>query len=166
MNVATTETYYQTSASDIDKLYMIIPARYNQEILVHPNLDTILPSNNISDKTIETINRMFRNNETITIQKLKSGDIVITFKEEIMKYKKENDWIIEIFRTQTTHIYHKIIILTKELPNKDITKAHMDLERLFEDLKRKNISNITRIKLRYIQQDIIYRILIINCNNI
>ncbi len=81
---------------------------------------------------------------------MKSGDIVIIFKEEAMEYKKGDDWIIEIFGARVTCICRKIVVLTKGLPNRDIIRVYMDPERLFEDLKRKNTPNITRIKLRYI----------------
>ncbi len=97
---------------------------------------------------------------------MKSGDIVIIFKEETTEYKKGNDWIIEVFGAQATYTYHEIVVLAKGLPNRDIIRAYTDPERLFEDLKRKNIPNIIRIKLRCIQQDTIYRILIISCNSI
>ncbi len=84
------------------------------------------------------------------IQRLKSGDIVITFKEETTEYKKGNNWVIKIFKVQATYIYYKIMMLVKGLSNKNITKAYTDPERLFEDLKRKNIPSIIRIKLKYI----------------
>ncbi len=66
------------------------------------------------------------------------------------EYKKGDNWVIEVFGIRTIHIYHKIVVLAKGFPNRNITRVHKDLERLFEDLKRKNISNITRIKLKYI----------------
>ncbi len=67
-----------------------------------------------------------------------------------MKYKKDDNWVIKVFRARAIYVCRKIVVLVKGLLNRDITRAHMDPERLFEDLKRKNISNITRIKLRYI----------------
>ncbi len=81
---------------------------------------------------------------------MKNDNIVITFKEEMMEYKKGDDWITEVFGTRATCTYREIMALTKGLLNKDIIRAHTDPERLLEDLKRKNISSITRIKLRYI----------------
>ncbi len=102
----------------------------------------------------------------MVVQRLKSGDIVITFKEETMEYKKGDDWVIEMFRIRVTYTCCEIMVLTKGLPNRDIIRAYMDPERLFEDLKRKNTSNIIRIKLRCIQQDAIYGVLIISCSNI
>ncbi len=145
-----TGVYRQVPASGTGEPCMVIPARYNRETLVYPDPDTILPSNSISDETVEAINRAFWNSETITIRRLKNGDIVITFKEEVTEYKKENDWIIEMFGTRVTYICCEIVVLVKGLSNRDIIRAHTDLERLFEDLKRKNTPNITRIKLRHI----------------
>ncbi len=129
---------------------MVISARYNRETLVYPDLDTTLPSNSISGETVEIINRTFWSNEAVVVRRLKSGDIVITFKEEAMEYKKGDDWITEMFRVRVTHICCEIVVLAKGLPNRDITRAYINPERLFENLKRKNISNITRIKLRRI----------------
>ncbi len=82
--------YCQVFVSNINKPYMVIPTRYNQETFIYPNPD-VLPSNSISDETIETINKILQNSEVITIQRLKNGDIVITFKEKVIKYKKGND---------------------------------------------------------------------------
>ncbi len=97
---------------------------------------------------------------------MKSGDIVITFKEEVMEYKKGNDWIIEVFGARAMHICCEIVVLAKGLPNRDIIRTYMDPERLFEDLKRKNTSNITRLTLEHIQQDAIYRVLIISYSSV
>ncbi len=148
-NAAITETHHQAAASNTDKPYIVIPARCNQETLVHPNPDS-LPSNNTSDETIETINRTLQNSEVVAVQRLKNGDIVITFKKEMTEYKKGDDWVIEVFKARATCACHEIMMLAKGLPNRNITRAHTDLERLFEDLKRKKIPNITRIKLRHI----------------
>ncbi len=82
--------HYQTSGNNIDKPYIIILTRCNRKALVYSDLDTFI-SNNIPNITIETINIMFMNNKTVTIQKLKSGDVIITFKEEVTEYKKENN---------------------------------------------------------------------------
>ncbi len=83
-----------------------------------------------------------------------------------MEYKKGDDWIIEMFGAWVICVCCKIMVLAKGLSNRDITRVHTDPERLFEDLKRKNIPSIIRIKLRYIQQDAIYGVLIISCSNI
>ncbi len=90
MNVATIDTYRQTSGNNVGEPYIIILARYNREALIYPDLDT-LTSNNISNITIETINITLTNNETIAIQRLKNGDIVITFKKEVTEYKKKDN---------------------------------------------------------------------------
>ncbi len=60
----------------------------------------------------------------------------------------------------------EIVMLMKGLLNRDIIRVYTDPERLFENLKRRNTSGITRIRLRCIQQDVIYRMLIINCSSI
>ncbi len=83
--------YRQTSASDTGEPYIVILARYNRKTLVYLDLDTTLPSNNILGETVEAINRTFWNNEVVVIWRLKSGDIVITFKEEMTEYKKGDD---------------------------------------------------------------------------
>ncbi len=129
---------------------MVIPARYNRKTLVYPDSDTTLPSNSISGETVEAINKIFQNSEIVVVRRLKSSDIVITFKEKAMEYKKEDDWVIEMFGIRATRTCCEIVVLAKGLPNRNITRAYTDLERLFEDLKRKNTPNITKIKLRYI----------------
>ncbi len=75
----------------MDEPYMIILIKYNWETFIYPDLNITLPSNNISDETVETINRTFQNNEVVTIWRLKNDNIVITFKEEMMEYKKGDD---------------------------------------------------------------------------
>ncbi len=163
-NIATASTHHQAPGNDTSEPHIVILARCNREALMHPDPDT-LTSNNTPNTTIETINKTLTSNKAMAIQRLKSNDIVITFKKEATEYKKRNNWITEVFKTRATHTYHKIVMLAKGLPNRDITRAHIDLERLFENLKRRNTPDITRIRLRYIQQDTIYRTLIISCNS-
>ncbi len=158
-------THHQLPDSGTDKPHLVIPTRHNREVLVYPNPD-ILPASSIPSETIDIINRTLQNSKAIMIRRLKSGSMMVTFKEGATEYKKGENWITEIFRTNTTYICRKIMVLRKGLPNRDITRAYIDPEGLFDNLKRRNISNIIRIKLRYLQKDTIYSILIINCNNI
>ncbi len=85
------EMHCQISVNNINKSYIVISIRYNQETFIYPDPDTTLPSNNISDETVKIINRIFWNNEVVAIWRLKNGDIVITFKEEMIEYKKGDD---------------------------------------------------------------------------
>ncbi len=48
------------------------------------------------------------------------------------------------------YVCREVVVLAKGLLNRDITRAHTDPERLFENLKRRNISDIIRIRLRCI----------------
>ncbi len=67
VNVAVAGTYCQTSINGMDESYIIILIRYNRETLIYPDLDIILPSNNISDEIVETINKILQSNKTIAI---------------------------------------------------------------------------------------------------
>ncbi len=87
-NFAVAGAHRQVPTGSTGEQHMVIPARCNRETLIHPDLDTTLPSNNIPDETIEAINRMLQSSETVAIQRLKNGNIVITFKEKAMEYKK------------------------------------------------------------------------------
>ncbi len=129
--------------------YMVIPTRYNREALVYPDLDTLI-SNNIPNATVEAINITFTSSETVAIQRLKSSDIVITFKEEVIEYKKGDNWVTELFGAWAMHVCCEVVMLAKGFPNRNMTRAHTDLERLLENLKRRNISDIIRIRLRHI----------------
>ncbi len=83
--------YCQAPVDDMGKLCMVILTRYTRETLVYSEPDIIHPSNNISGETIEAINRVFRSSEAVVIWRLKSDNIVIIFKEEVMEYKKGDD---------------------------------------------------------------------------
>ncbi len=87
MNVIAIDTHRQIPDNDTGELYIVILARYNREAFIYPDLDTFI-SNNISNTTIKTINKAFISNEVVAIWRLKSSNIIITFKEEITEYKK------------------------------------------------------------------------------
>ncbi len=66
MNVAIIGIYHQISGNDVDELYMVIPARYNREALVYPDLDSFI-SNNISSVIVEVINITFISSKAVII---------------------------------------------------------------------------------------------------
>ncbi len=59
MNIVITGIYCQIPIGGIDEPYMVILTRYNRKTFIYPDLDTILPSNNISDEIVKVINRTF-----------------------------------------------------------------------------------------------------------
>ncbi len=163
-NVAAAGTHRQLPDGGAGEPRLVIPARHNREALVHPDPDT-LPASSTPNETVDAINRTLQNSKAVVIRRLKSGSVVVTFKEGATEYKKGENWITEVFGASATHACREIVVLAKGLPNRDITRAYTDPEGLFDNLKRRNTPSITRVKLRRTQKDAIYGILIINCSS-
>ncbi len=53
---------------------------------------------------VAAVNTAFGVSEAVAVRRLKSGDTLVTFKEQASAYKANNSWIEKAFGTKATYV--------------------------------------------------------------
>src|SRR5208282_5651152 len=94
---------------------------------------------------VAAVNTALGASEAVAIRRLKSGDILVTFKEQASAYKANNNWIEKAFGTKAICARREFIVLAKGIPQGTVRIAHTYKETFLADLKKHNTEGIVRV---------------------
>src|SRR5208283_6079206 len=94
---------------------------------------------------VAAVNTALGASEAVAIRRLKSGDTLVTFKEQASAYKANNSWIEKVFGTKATRARREFTVLIKGIPQGAVYIAYTYKETFLADLKKYNTEGIVRV---------------------
>ena len=94
---------------------------------------------------VAAVNTALGASEAVAIRRFKSGDILVTFKEQASAYKANNNWIEKVFGTKAIRARREFTVLIKGIPQGTVRIAYTYKETLLVDLKKYNTEGIVRV---------------------
>ncbi len=145
-NVAATKHSGGTGATWEPKL--VVPARRSREVMIKQGEHDEGEAHRTPADVVAAVNTALGANEAVAVRRFKSGDTLVTFKEQADTYKTNDGWIEKAFGTKATRARREFTVLAKGIPQGAIRTAHTHRETLLADLKKHNMEGIVRVTPR------------------
>ena len=122
-----------------------MPARRSREVLIKQGEHNEGEAHRSPADVVAAVNTALGVNEAVAIRQLKSGDTLVTFKEQASAYKANNSWIEKAFGTKATRARREFTVLVKGIPQRAVRIAYTYKETFLADLKKHNTEGIVRV---------------------
>ena len=123
----------------------MVPARRSREVLIKQGEYNEREAHRTPADVVAAVNIALGASEAVAIRRLKSGDTLVTFKEQASAYKANNNWIEKAAGTKATRVRREFTVLVKGILQGAVHTAYTYKETLLADLKKYNTEGIVRV---------------------
>jgi hypothetical protein len=125
--------------------YQIIPERRIRELRIRAEKQTDDLARRSAVEVVTAANTAIGTSDVVATRRLPSGDIILTFQEEIPKtVLQDQSWVQQVFGATAQLHESEFAVITKGIPVNRITRIAQD--QLLKDIQRR-IPEVTRLKV-------------------
>src|SRR5208337_242454 len=92
---------------------LMVSVRRSREVLIKQGEHNEGEAYRSPADVVAAVNITFGVSEAVAIRRFKSGDTLVTFKEQASAYKANNSWIEKVFGTKAIRVRREFTVLVK-----------------------------------------------------
>lgn len=124
---------------------LVVPPRHGREVIIRAAGIHEEYATRTAVDTVKAVNTALGIDEAIAARRLRSGDVVVTFKAEGGRYQTDKGWVNAAFGTAAERSSRVYTIVAKGIPNRELKIAHTNPDELLKELRDHNAPTINKI---------------------